>query len=326
LHPYLHYFDELRSSAEAESSGSDFKLLALGSKMPHHSIATVQIRQKQRRSRHHVRSPGVLCGGVNLLSRSEEPMLKSKGKVVWWVAGLIPFVVASSGCATKKYVRNQVDPVSQHVDALETQTNEKIAAVSAKHESDMSQVNERISSTDLRVTQLSAAVQQAQGTASRALDQAKADANRSETNLAVVAPTAPLNYQLVDKADVMFAFNKSSLSNDTKSALDQLAQKAQSVPGAMVEIAGFTDKTGTPSYNLALSRRRAEAVQLYLAKQNVSVGAIHIIGFGEIAPPASLQADITPGQSKAQVSQMERRVRVQILSPSGDGSAARSQQ
>jgi OmpA-OmpF porin, OOP family len=272
-----------------------------------------------------VRSPGVLCGGVNLLSRSEEPMLKSKGKVIWWVAGLIPFVVATSGCATKKYVRDQVDPVSQHVAALETQTNEKIAAVSAKHESDMSQVNERISSTDLRVTQLAAAVQQAQGTASRALDQSKADANRSETNVAVIAPTAPLNYQLVDKADVMFAFNQSSLSNDTKSALDQLAQKVQGVPGAVVEIAGFTDKTGTPGYNLVLSRKRAESVQRYLAKQNVSVAAIHIIGFGEDAAPASMQATIAPGESKAQVSRMERRVRVQILSPN-DGSAARSTQ
>jgi outer membrane protein OmpA-like peptidoglycan-associated protein len=158
------------------------------------------------------------------------------------------------------------------------------------------------------------------------MELAEAKANRSDTTVVGITPTAPLNYQLVDKADVMFAFNKSSLSNDTKSALDQLAQKVQSVPGAMVEIAGFTDKTGTPGYNLALSRKRAEAVQLYLAKQNVSVGAIHIIGFGEDAPPASLQADITPGGSKADVSRMERRVRVQILGPAGDGSAARSQQ
>ena len=177
-------------------------------------------------------------------------MIQIKGKTIWWVAGLIPFVVASSGCATKKYVRNQVDPVSQHLSAVETQTNEKIAAVSTKHESDMSQVNERISSTDLRVTQVAAAVQEAQGTASRALQASQSRANRSETDVAVISPVAPLNYQLVDKADVTFGFDKSSLSKDTKAALDQVAQKVQGVPGAMVEIAGFTDMSGTPGYNL----------------------------------------------------------------------------
>lgn len=254
-------------------------------------------------------------------------MNKPKGNLIWLAAGLVPFALATSGCATKKYVQSQVQPVAAHVDALETQTNEKIAAVSAKHESDMSAVNERISSTDQRVTQVAAAVQQAQGTASRAMELAENRANRSQTDVAIVAPTAPLNYQLVDKADVMFGWNKSSLTNDTKSALDQVAQKVQGVPGAVVEIAGFTDKTGTPSYNLVLSRKRAESVQRYLAKQNVSVAAIHIIGFGEEASPTSLQADVTPpaNASKAEIARMERRVRVQILSPSSGGTAGRSQ-
>ncbi len=105
-----------------------------------------------------------------------------------------------------------------------------------------------------------------------------------------------------------------------------MAQKVQGVPGAVVEIAGFTDTTGSPSYNLVLSRKRAESVQRYLAKQNVSVAAIHIIGFGEDTPPAALQADTSPpNASKAEINQMARRVRVQILGPSG-GTAARSQQ
>ncbi len=254
-------------------------------------------------------------------------MFKSKGNLIWLVTGLVPFVLATSGCATRRYARNQVKPVAAHVDALETQTNDKIAALTTKHESDISQVNERISSTDLRVTQVATAVQEAQGTASRAMQLAESKANRSDTDIAVVAPVAPLNYQLVDKADVMFAWNKSSLTNDTKSALDQVAQKVQGVPGAVVEIAGFTDTTGTPSYNLALSRKRAESVQRYLAKQNVSVGSIHIIGFGEDAAPAAMQPDTTlpPNASKAEINQMARRVRVQILGPSG-GTASRSQQ
>ena len=250
-------------------------------------------------------------------------MFKSKRNLIWWVAGVIPFVVATSGCATRRYVRNKVNPVSQQVAALEAQTNEKIAAVSAKHDSDISQVNERISSTDLRVTQVAAAVQQAQGTASRAMDLAEANANSIKTTSASIdalkAPRA-LDYQLVANADVTFGFDKSTLTKDTKAALDQVAQKVQSLPNPSVELAGFTDRKGTENYNLVLSRKRAEAVQRYLAKQNVPVRAIHIIGLGEETPPAGLQA----GSSSAE---MARRVSIRIFDGNiTSGSAARAQQ
>ncbi len=169
----------------------NLKLLTLGSKAPHHFNATVQISQKQCRSRHRIQVAWSAVLRRHLLSRSEEPMFKSKGNLIWLVAGLVPFVLATSGCATRRYARNQVKPVAEHVDALETQTNEKIAAVSTKHESDISQVNERISSTDLRVTQVANAVQEAQGTASRAMELAESKANRSDTDIAVISPVAP---------------------------------------------------------------------------------------------------------------------------------------
>lgn len=40
-------------------------------------------------------------------------------------------------------------------------------------------------------------------------------------------------------------------------------------------LTGFTDNTGSPMYNLGLSRRRAESVEAYLVKTfDVSVGRI----------------------------------------------------
>jgi outer membrane protein OmpA-like peptidoglycan-associated protein len=255
-------------------------------------------------------------------------MFKSKGKVIWWMAGMIPFVVAASGCATKKYVRNYVDPVSQHVSAVEAQTNEKIAALSAKEESDISAVNERISSTDLKATQAASAAAQAQGTASRAMEVGTANSDQIKAqsdNLAAVQGNlaGAYIYQFVDKADVMFGLNKSTLTKDAKATLDQLAQKVQSTTHPMVEVAGFTDKTGSASYNLVLSRKRAEAVQRYLAKQNVPIRQIQIIGMGEERPPA----DLALNPASADVPHMERRVQVRIYSAPGyQGTAARSQE
>jgi outer membrane protein OmpA-like peptidoglycan-associated protein len=254
-------------------------------------------------------------------------MFKSKGNLIWLVAGLVPFVVATSGCATRRYARNQVKPVAAHVDALETQTNEKIAAVSTKHESDISQVNERISTTDLRVTQVATAVQQAQGTASRAMEASEANGTWIKNYSPPVASLAP--YNMVQKADVTFGFNKSTLTQETKSTLDQVVQKVQSLPRPVVEVAGFTDKVGSENYNLVLSRRRAEAVQRYLAKQNVPIRSIHLIGLGEDTPQvAGLEADVNPTATKAERNQMARRVQVRIFDGGTveQGSASRTQQ
>jgi len=85
---------------------------------------------------------------------------------------------------------------------------------------------------------------------------------------------------------VLFKFNSAKLTEEAKQQLDQLgAGKMGSVKRYFVAIQGFTDKTGTPEYNLDLSRRRAEAVQTYLVSQHsVPVYRIQIIGLGKDKP------------------------------------------
>jgi outer membrane protein OmpA-like peptidoglycan-associated protein len=217
-------------------------------------------------------------------------------------------------------VRQQVAPVNQKVATLEKQTNEKISAVWNKEESDISQVNERISTTDQKVAQVAQAAQQAQDTASRAMERADANSGKvAENSTAITNLTSgvanALNYQLVEKADVTFGFNKSTLTPEAKRALDQVAMKAQSLPRSVMELAGFTDKVGAKNYNLALSRRRAEAVQRYLVQQKVPLRTIHIVGLGEEAPPPGLEADlsaISPNPSKAQLNRLARRVQIRL--------------
>jgi OmpA-OmpF porin, OOP family len=262
-------------------------------------------------------------------------LFKLRQTIIWAVA--VPIIMlATSGCATKKYVRSQVNPVNTRVSQLQKQTEERIAYLNNKEQSDVSQLNERIATTDQRVAQVAEAAQQAQGTASRAMseteaNQAKIAANAAATDTLAAGVANALNYQQVEKGDVTFGFNKATLTPDAKIMLDAIALKVQELPRAVIELAGFTDKVGSANYNLGLSRRRAEAVQRYLVMKKVPLRNIHIVGLGEEAPPAGLEADIAvmnPNASNRELNRAARRVSVRVYG-AGDitqGSASRVQQ
>ena len=106
---------------------------------------------------------------------------------------------------------------------------------------------------------------------------------------------------------VNFALNQAKLSADDKAKLDQLAASASSHKRYFVAVEGYTDTTGPADYNLALSRRRADAVVQYLAaEKNVDFNRIHMIGFGELKP-------VDPDKTR-EARAKNRRVEVQIYS------------
>jgi OOP family OmpA-OmpF porin len=268
-------------------------------------------------------------------------MIKSGSIAIRRIAFPIALTLVTLGCATKKYVKQQVTPLHQQVATVEKQTNDKIAYLNGKQERDISAVNERISTTDERVTQVAQATQQAQGTASRAMDEAKENSAKIEENSAKTEEnstaitnlktgvTNALNYQLLDRADVMFGFNKSKITATGKRTLDELIEKAKTVPRTVIEVAAFTDPVGSKSYNLTLSRRRAEAVQRYLVERNVPVRSIHLVGLGEEAATPDFQPqNPPPSNSRADRYQMARRAQVRLFG-AGDlnqGSDGRQQQ
>jgi outer membrane protein OmpA-like peptidoglycan-associated protein len=263
--------------------------------------------------------------------------MKQPGQLLLWTIALpICLSLAVSGCATKKYAQQQAAKVNQRVSQMEKKTNEELAALNHQERTDISQVNERISTTDMKLGEVSTAAQQANSAAMDAQQQAQANKDaigRNSTDLAALTSGVAnaLNYQLVEKGDVTFAFDKSNLTKEAKSALDQIAQKTQSLPRAVVELSGFTDRIGTQSYNLALSRRRAEAVQRYLVRQNIPPRSIHIVGLGKEAPPPGLEADLTainPNPSKQELDRLARRVSIRVYG-AGDitqGTASRADQ
>jgi peptidoglycan-associated lipoprotein len=263
-------------------------------------------------------------------------MIKTGHRLVWPIALPIALVLATSGCATRKYVRNQVKPVNAKLNTFEKQTNDKIAAVWKQQQTDMSQVSERISTTDQKLEQVAGVAQQAQGTASRAMEETEANAGKITANTTAITTLESgvanaLNYQMVERADITFGFDKYNLTPEARAALDQIVAKAQSMPRAVIELAGFTDRTGTASYNLALSRRRAWAVQHYLVTKKVPLRAIHVVGMGKEAAPPGLEAELSavnPNPTKAEKNRLARRVQIRLFG-AGDiteGTASRSEQ
>ena len=62
-------------------------------------------------------------------------------------------------------------------------------------------------------------------------------------------------------ADIFFDFDSADLNDQSREALDALAQEiVDRQPTGTVTVTGHTDSTGTDAYNLDLSQRRADAV------------------------------------------------------------------
>ena len=86
---------------------------------------------------------------------------------------------------------------------------------------------------------------------------------------------------------VLFAYDKSNLSNAAKTSLDKLVKVLNSYPDTDIELQGHTDSKGTEEYNQSLSERRANAVSVYLVSEGIAKSRLTIKGFGETAPKYS---------------------------------------
>jgi outer membrane protein OmpA-like peptidoglycan-associated protein len=259
-------------------------------------------------------------------------MFKLRRAIIWTAAVPI-LMLATSGCATKKYVSQQVSPVNAKVANLQKQTDDRIAYLNNQRKTDMSQINERFATTDQKLSEVAQSAHDAQGTASRAMDEAETTGARNSAAIDTLGAGVAnaLNFQLVDTGDVMFGFNKATLTPQAKTELDAMAQKALAQPRTVIELVGFTSKVGSPEYNLGLSRRRAEAVQRYLIQQKVPLRSIHIVGLGQEAPPEGMAPDMSamnPNKpSRAEMNRLSRRVHISVYG-AGDitsGNASRSQ-
>jgi outer membrane protein OmpA-like peptidoglycan-associated protein len=104
--------------------------------------------------------------------------------------------------------------------------------------------------------------------------------------------------------DVLFEFNKADLKAGALRNLYPLVTFLKDNAARSVAIEGYTDSVGGESYNLDLSRRRAEAVRRFLVENGIAQVRVTASGLGEAYPVASNNSET--GR------QMNRRVEIVI--------------
>jgi OOP family OmpA-OmpF porin len=90
---------------------------------------------------------------------------------------------------------------------------------------------------------------------------------------------------------IQFDLGSAELTEAGKRVLDELATRLQQAPKMKLEVAAHTDSTGTPSYNLDLSNRRADAVVQYLGSKGIAADRLIPRGYGASRPIADNATD-----------------------------------
>ncbi|GGD59534.1 OmpA family protein [Croceicoccus mobilis] len=106
---------------------------------------------------------------------------------------------------------------------------------------------------------------------------------------------------------VTFPVDSATITPTFKTTLDSIAQSLIQYPDSLIDVYGFTDNTGSESYNLQLSERRAKAVADYLIYKGVPSARIATKGFGEDPNYFVASNDTEEGRA------MNRRVEIKIL-------------
>ncbi len=108
---------------------------------------------------------------------------------------------------------------------------------------------------------------------------------------------------IVFDSGLLFGVDSEVIKGDARTNLDALAASLAKYPKSDLMIVGHTDATGTDSYNMGLSKRRAASASGYLRSHGVARG-IRALGRGETEPIAS--NDTNEGR------QQNRRVEIAI--------------
>jgi outer membrane protein OmpA-like peptidoglycan-associated protein len=109
---------------------------------------------------------------------------------------------------------------------------------------------------------------------------------------------------------VFFDWDKADITPEAMGILDNAAAAYQQTGQASVMLAGHADRSGSASYNVGLSQRRADAVRSYLAGKGIPDTAISTEAFGESRPlvetadgvrePQNRRVEITFGPGSGQ--------------------------
>ena len=108
-----------------------------------------------------------------------------------------------------------------------------------------------------------------------------------------------------ENSGVYFDTNKYNINAASQATLDKLTGVLREYPDTDVLVIGHTDSTGSDSYNMTLSKQRAQSVTNYFTSKGLGAGRFTTNWYGEQSPVA----DNSTAEGRAQ----NRRVNVVIV-------------
>ena len=211
------------------------------------------------------------------------------------LGAIVTLSLFTGACATKKHVREQIAPVQTQVGEVGKKTDQNTTAI-GDLDRNVARVDEKAMEADRKAGAAGEAARQA-GQAANQAQQAATSANqlaeRSMTRAGQIESRLENtinnldNYKLQTTEKVYFRLNRYELTKEEKEKLDQAVSNLGNSNHYIIEVQGFTDRTGSKSANLELSRRRADAVVRYLTgEKGIPLRRIHDVGVGAEFPNA----------------------------------------
>lgn len=84
--------------------------------------------------------------------------------------------------------------------------------------------------------------------------------------------------------NIFYDFDKAVLRDESKEALDEMAQMLRDNPNVTIEMGSHTDRWGSDAYNMGLSERRAKSVVDYLTSAGIDADRLSWKGYGKSVP------------------------------------------
>jgi outer membrane protein OmpA-like peptidoglycan-associated protein len=98
-------------------------------------------------------------------------------------------------------------------------------------------------------------------------------------------PVVVTDTAIVLRDPIYFDVGKATIKHESFAELDAVAATLIADPKiALVEIGVHTDERGAEAWNLAISRKRADAVAAYLIAKGVDARRLRPVGYGESRP------------------------------------------
>lgn len=194
--------------------------------------------------------------------------------------------------ARKKYVQRQTQPIRDRVNELDelTAANTKmIKDVDGRAQQGIQMASTKANEADQHAIDAGNKAQTAQQTATQA--------NTRLTTVEGVVSNID-QYKATNQTEIRFRPGQTVLSQNAKTALDQMADPLKGQHGYIVEVQGFSSGKGQAA--IATSRKMADAVVRYLVENHeIPVYRIYVLGMGN-APIQTANAD--PGAKPKRMS------------------------